>query len=516
MLVPNAGVCAVIDSADDQPTAGPVGGSLTWLAYEPEDYEALLHRKVDTVQQRFAGLLCGVEPAIHRSPPTHYRQRCRFAVREFDGKLSYALFDHGAPGVAVDTFPVGSLPINTLMPRLMKEINGCATLSAGLAAVHFLGTQAGDMLVALIYGAPLLPGWRSAAAALRAALAIPTLVGRAKGVCELLDRDWVTEEYALADGRRLRYRQMEGSFSNPSAAMCEHTLNWLCTCAAELSAAHATVRGGELPQLLELYCGNGNHTVALARHFARLLAVEIDRRLCEAAVHNLAANGVGNASVLCSTSGRFCKRLLHQLSRPPRPKGIGVVGPGAESVGAGGGGGTAASGGAAGSDSGAAGSTTPPAAESAAQAPSATAARPTTGASAVLAVGAGFAPSGGSATVDAPATAKGVTPPAARDLSTLTEDAAAWLAEARQRPDAVLVDPPRCGLDADTRRLVARYTHILYVSCNPDALHADLQELARSHEVTRFAVFDHFAYTAHLECGVCLRKRGEVTIAGLA
>ena len=79
--------------------------------------------------------------------------------------------------------------------------------------------------------------------------------------------------------------------------------------------------------------------------------------------------------------------------------------------------------------------------------------------------------------------------------------------QARDRPDAVLVDPPRCGLDSDTLQLVTLYTHILYVSCNPEALHADMVQLHRTHVVRRFAVFDHFAYTSHLECGVYFQRR---------
>ena len=87
--------------------------------------------------------------------------------------------------------------------------------------------------------------------------------------------------------------------------MAEHTLDWLCAAAAEMAAEVAAAiagtgdegAGGEgaraAPSLLELYCGNGNHTVALARHFGRLLAVEIDPRLCEAAEHNLAQVRVG-------------------------------------------------------------------------------------------------------------------------------------------------------------------------------------------------------------------------------
>lgn len=45
---------------------------------------------------------------------------------------------------------------------------------------------------------------------------------------------------------------------------------------------------------------------------------------------------------------------------------------------------------------------------------------------------------------------------------------------------AVLVDPPRSGLDPTTCRLVAQYAHILYISCQPDSLIRDLEKV-RNH-----------------------------------
>ena len=123
---------------------------------------------------------------------------------------------------------------------------------------------------------------------MRAELSLPALLGRAKGTRVVLDRDSVDETYALHDGRRLTYRQVEGSFSNPSAAMCESarggrpvlrprstrlgavlccrcekTLDWLCESARLIAAERARRGGGAAPAqslLLELYSGNGNPT----------------------------------------------------------------------------------------------------------------------------------------------------------------------------------------------------------------------------------------------------------------
>ena len=444
---------------------------LSWMHFQPDDYDALLAAKVEKVREEFAAHLTEATPIeVNASAPRNFRERARFCVARFppDDALRFALFEGGAPSVAVDEFPIASLHINTLMPLLIAELNASAALGGTqIAAVHFLGTSTGDMLVSLIYeGAPMPIGWDDAATALRDRLNAAccrgdgadeamdaatmdaatrmrqiSILGRCKGTCTCIGSNHVEEVIPLADGRRLTYRQVEGSFSNPSARMCAATLNFLSACATAAADDVAThdatppATPPTLPNLLELYCGNGNHTVALGKFFRRVLAVEIDKKLCEAAELNLAANGVANTSVLCASSGKFCDRLLRKIRRARAA----------------------------------------PAATTAAEAPA-------------------LAP---------PAAAPEAAKPAAAAES--AEDL--WMREAVCRQDVILVDPPRCGLDAVTRSLVAMYEHVFYISCNPTALLADLQAIGSEYAVERLAVFDHFAYSHHLEVGVHLRRR---------
>jgi tRNA (uracil-5-)-methyltransferase len=72
--------------------------------------------------------------------------------------------------------------------------------------------------------------------------------------------------------------------------------------------------------------------------------------------------------------------------------------------------------------------------------------------------------------------------------------------------DTIFMDPPRAGLDDITRALAKDFEQIIYISCNPETLHRDLHELIKTHEIIRFALFDQFAYTNHIESGVILRK----------
>ncbi len=72
----------------------------------------------------------------------------------------------------------------------------------------------------------------------------------------------------------------------------------------------------------------------------------------------------------------------------------------------------------------------------------------------------------------------------------------------------IFVDPPRSGMDEKSCDFAARFDHLLYISCNPETLLRDLEQLAATHEVEAMALFDQFPYTDHLEMGVKLRRRG--------
>ena len=72
--------------------------------------------------------------------------------------------------------------------------------------------------------------------------------------------------------------------------------------------------------------------------------------------------------------------------------------------------------------------------------------------------------------------------------------------------DTIFMDPPRSGLDDTTRALAKDFENIIYISCNPETLHRDLKELTNSHKIVKFALFDQFAFTHHIESGVILKK----------
>ena len=71
----------------------------------------------------------------------------------------------------------------------------------------------------------------------------------------------------------------------------------------------------------------------------------------------------------------------------------------------------------------------------------------------------------------------------------------------------VLIDPPRAGLEPSVIDFIKNFRNLIYISCNPQTLFENLRSLCATHEVRRFAIFDQFAHTNHIECGVLLRRR---------
>ena len=83
-----------------------------------------------------------------------------------------------------------------------------------------------------------------------------------------------------------------------------------------------------------------------------------------------------------------------------------------------------------------------------------------------------------------------------------------WLTEGF-RPDAVIVDPPRAGLDRQFIQALhlARPKRFVYISCNPSTLARDLVALSRDWQVDYIQSIDMFPQTARCEAVVKFTKR---------
>jgi tRNA (uracil-5-)-methyltransferase len=356
-------------------------------------YQQQLDAKVARITAQFAEFN---PPAldVFASPEQHYRMRAEFRVWHTEDDMFYAMFERDADGqkqvIRIDQFEIADQNINRLMPELLNAMKADPILSQRLFEVHFLATLSGEVLVSLIYHRKLEENWLPAAKQVAEQLNVK-LIGRCRGQKFVLTDEFVVEKLSVFE-REYLYKQIESSFTQPNAHVCQKMLQWACE-----AADHSD------KDLLELYCGNGNFTLPLSTRFRRVLATELAKSSVYAAQWNIEKNNIDNIQVARLSAEEFTQAYNGE-----------------------------------------------------------------------------------------------------REFRRLQE---ANIDIASYDFDTVFVDPPRAGIDDETLKLLQRFKRIIYISCNPDTLYDNLQTLANTHQVTKFALFDQFPYTHHVESGVLLELK---------
>ena len=258
-------------------------------------YQQQLDAKVARISAQFAEYN---PPALQvfASPEHNYRMRAEFRIWHIEDDLFYAMFERSEDKqkkvIRVDEFPIADRSINLLMPKLLAALKADPVLSARLFEVHFLATLSGEMLVSLLYHRKLESDWEPAAQALSKALNIK-LIGRSRGQKFVLSDEYVVEQLQVFE-RTYIYKQIESSFTQPNAQVCQKMLEWACTVAEHSEQ-----------DLLELYCGNGNFTLPLSTRFRRVLATELAKSSVYAAQWNIEQNQIENIQVARLSAEEF-------------------------------------------------------------------------------------------------------------------------------------------------------------------------------------------------------------------
>lgn len=99
----------------------------------------------------------------------------------------------------------------------------------------------------------------------------------------------------------------------------------------------------------------------------------------------------------------------------------------------------------------------------------------------------------------------------AKNVSFICEDAGSALSRLvkEKKIDALVVDPPRSGLDDVMKETIvqSRIRTVIYVSCNPATLAKDLKVLQKEYTILKIQPFDMFSQTPHVETAVLLQRK---------
>ena len=255
----------------------------------PSQYRQQLSEKVAHLNSLLPKKAAELPQTVFSSKPEHYRARVEFRVWHDGDETDYVMFNQETKEkVKIKQCPMAIESIADLMPNLMAEITKTPLLRERLFQVDFLATLSGQILVTLIYRKDIEnnQAWLDAASNLKQTLPINHIIGRARKQKVCLDQDFVVEELRV-DDKTFSYQQIENSFTQPNAEMAQNMLHW----ARKVSA-------GATGDLIELYCGNGHFSIALAEHYNRVLATEISKTSVASAEYNIQANQTDNITVV--------------------------------------------------------------------------------------------------------------------------------------------------------------------------------------------------------------------------
>lgn len=239
---------------------------------------------------------------VFASEPSHFRLRAEFRVWHDQGDLYHIMFDQATKQrYRVDQFPIASPLINRMMSVLLAEIKGNDLLTRKLFQLDYLSTLSGQIAVSMLYHKKLTDEWVAQATLLKKRLVgygfDVQLIGRATKQKIALDQDYV-EEVLKVDGKEYVYRQVENSFTQPNGKINIKMLAWARDCTANSEG-----------DLLELYCGNGNFSIALASNFRKVLATEIAKSSVESAQYNIQKNGIENLQIIRMSASEFTQAI---------------------------------------------------------------------------------------------------------------------------------------------------------------------------------------------------------------
>lgn len=303
----------------DCPHFGPCGGCrLRHMEYE-EELEAK-RQKVEDALRRLGGADIGVS-VIHGAGQTdRYRNKVQFPVGQ------------GAEGIRVGLFRGRSHDVLDvtdclLQPesanRLGRVLKGWMEASAvpaydetqrsGLVRHLYVRTnRAGESLVCVVVNGKSLPDEEGVVRVLRAAE--PKLAGVVLNVNEedtnvilgdryrtLWGRDWLEEELC-----GLTFRLSVPSFFQVNREQTEVLYG--------RAVDFAGLTGKET--VLDLYCGIGTISLAMARRAGRVIGAEIVPEAIEDAKDNARRNGVDNAEFFCGDAGQIAHKLAQEGMRP--------------------------------------------------------------------------------------------------------------------------------------------------------------------------------------------------------
>ncbi len=303
----------------DCPLAGRCGGCQFRHMTYAEELRAKGQRVSDALE-RVGGVKLELPPVLGAEEPTRYRNKVQFPVAVEKNGLSIGYYRPRSHDVldAADCLlqPVAVTGLRAAFKEWMEE-NGVAAYDeksgSGLVRHLYVRTNSrGESLCCVVVNGRKLPFEENLVAALREAdsgLVGLVLNENTKDTNVILGqhyrtiwgRDWLEEEL-----RGLTFRLSVPSFFQINRAQTQRLYG--------VALDFAQLTGTEL--VLDLYCGIGTISLALAQKAGKVIGAEIVPQAIEDANENAKRNGVENAEFFCGDAAEVARKLADEGTRP--------------------------------------------------------------------------------------------------------------------------------------------------------------------------------------------------------
>lgn len=261
---------------------------------------------------------------VFTSPEQGYRMRSEFSIYRHtlaetpvgQCPVQHVMF---APKTKVrlflnNQFAIANQLINELMPQVAQFIEENYPFGKHPFQVEYLTSLTNQATISFIFRRALDIEQDQAVAAKLQQLLLENnkqlnklnIICRAKKQQIIIGDNFITEEFTVA-GQKHQLLQVENSFSQPNALINQAMLNYVVS---YLKDHQIPLQ----PDILELYCGVGNFTMALARYARNVLATEVNKQAVDFVYKNIALNNLSNIQV-----GRVSAEELVQAIAKVRP-----------------------------------------------------------------------------------------------------------------------------------------------------------------------------------------------------
>lgn len=303
------------------PLAGKCGGCC-WQHLSYEEELRAKRRKVEDALRRLGGIDAPSVPIEGAPSIVHYRNKAQFPVGlSKAGEIVTGFYRTRSHDIIpVENCPIQSDAANRLagVVREWMQEHGVLPYDAaekkGVVRHVYVrtGEASGEAHLCIVAARSKLPAQEDLLR--RAREACPSLTGVVLNVNKRADNVILGDRTLTLWGEpeledRLCgnvFRLSPHAFYQVNHAQTER----LYACAA----AYAGLTGAET--VLDLYCGAGTITLALAAQAKRAIGVEIVPEAVENAKQNAARNGIANAEFFCADAGQAAMRLAYQGERP--------------------------------------------------------------------------------------------------------------------------------------------------------------------------------------------------------